>query len=117
MHETKEKSLHVPPGYISKSGYVRAHRIRIPNKSRVAIGDIREKLRRVQREYEKLRGENTYRPGYQLRPLPVGYWERDEDGASNFVIMDGRHRVYALMLLGFEEILVEWNEPLEPEEK
>ena len=100
------RSLHVPPGWVEASGYARAHRIRFEADARMAIGD-------VERKYDALMGENHWRPGYQLSPPPKGYWELDaEDGAPNFVVLDGRHRVLAALLFGYRHILVRWNEPL-----
>lgn len=106
------RAIHVPPGWIERSGYVRAHRIRFETQERMAVGD-------VGRKYDELMGENHWRPGYQLSPPPKGFWERDaEDGAPNFVVLDGRHRVVAALMWGYRHILVRWNAPLDeaPEE-
>lgn len=91
----EDKTICVPPGQTVKTGYVPVHHIVLACKDRMAVGD-------VDRAYQRL---IQIAPN-QAFPCPIGHWEED----NNFVIIDGRHTYVAALMLGFEYILVAWED-------
>lgn len=89
-----DRALAVPPGALLRSAYVPIHTIRFANKSRMSVGDVARAYRRALRLGPR-----------QQHPTPNGAW----DGGW-FVVADGRHTVVALLMLGFEYVLVTWVE-------
>ena len=93
----EDRTILVPAGSLVRTGYVKIHRIRLANKTRIGVGDVDVAFRR-----------RLQLGDYQPWPPPVGYWETDPDGGRNFVILDGRHEFIATLMLGFETIFVAW---------
>lgn len=87
-----DRSLYVPAGHVVKSGYVAVDKVRLANRSRMAVGDVEAAYRKVL--------QNA--PG-QIHPTPNGFWEGD-----TFTILDGRHAYVAMLMLGYSHILVTW---------
>lgn len=88
----EDRALIVAPGQVVKSGYVPIHRIRLACRERMAVGD-------VDRAYQRA----LQAAPAQVHPTPNGYWE-----GETFVVRDGRHTVVALLMLGFDYVLVSW---------
>lgn len=82
----------VPPGRHVCTGYVEMHRIRLANRSRMAVGDVDAAYRR-----QLSLGSS------QAWPCPVGEWDGDW-----FVVLDGRHQKVAAEMLGMTHLLVAW---------
>jgi hypothetical protein len=104
LTESEKVCLDVPAGWLEETAYVPAHRIRLGDTSRIDPAALRE-------VYNRIAGVSHHSPGTQLSPCPKGFWEKGEDGVDTFVIVDGRHRFLAYLMLGYRHILVRWNVP------
>lgn len=92
-----DKILSIQPGKIARTGYVKTEDVVLACKESMAIGDVT-----MAYELVKQNAPN------QMFPCPVGYWREDK----RFVIVDGRHTYIALLMNGFEYILVAWETDL-----
>ncbi|QRQ99694.1 hypothetical protein [Dyadobacter sandarakinus] len=88
-----DKSISVKPGGVVKTGYVKTENVVLLCKDPMSKGDISEKY-----ELVKQNAPN------QIFPCPIGHFRED----GRFVILDGRHTFIALVMNGFESILVSW---------
>ncbi|PYE84166.1 hypothetical protein [Pseudoroseicyclus aestuarii] len=90
----EDRSLIVPPGRRIVTGYAPIDRVRIANRSRMAIGDVDAAMR-----------QQLALGAAQKWPCPNGRWEGED-----FVVHDGRHAFVAALMLGLEHLLVAWLE-------
>lgn len=90
----EDKTIAVPPGKIVKTQYVPIHDITFGCRDSMAIGD-------VDRAFQRLIQIAPNQPF----PCPIGHWT-DE----SFEIVDGRHTYVAMLMLGYEYILVAWED-------
>jgi hypothetical protein len=85
----------MPPGKMFKYGYIHHGLIRFQDYGGLYLPAVQKYLETI----VDLGG------GFQLAECPVGRWEE-----GSFVIMDGRHKYCALVIAGFEYLLVRWVE-------
>lgn len=85
----------IPPGHIIRSGYVPTGDIVFPlTGATMAPASVREKIDM----YSAIKDQEAY-------PLPIVRWV---DGKP--VLMDGRHRYLAHLMLSRPQMLVAWTE-------
>ena len=95
-----DKTLRSPPGAKLHVEYVHIDRLRLGNRTPMAIGDVKEKFELILQN----------RPAY-IFPCPVGTWTGDpSDPLSRFTVHDGRHSYLAYQMHGYEHVLVAWIE-------
>lgn len=95
----EDRALAIPAGHLVRTAHVDVFKVRLANRSRMAVGDI-------DRAYQKRLQLGDAHPF----PCPNGEWAGD-----TFVIFDGRHEWLATVALGHPTLLVAWVEADAPE--
>lgn len=95
LHLAEDRALSIPSGHLVRTGLVDVFKVRLANRTRMAVGDI-------DRAYQK----RLQTGGNHPFPCPNGRWDGDV-----FVIHDGRHEWLATIALGHAQMLVAWIEP------
>lgn len=92
----EDRSIAVPAGHVIRTGYVPINDVELACRDRMAIGDVKESF------------ERQLQLGSSQRwPCPRGHWR-----GARFVVVDGRHQFVASLMLGLEQLLVAWLEPI-----